>query len=131
VQIIRFLLVGLCNTAIGLFCIFMAMWLFKIDYRVANAIGYLVGGILGFLLNRSWTFQYEGSWWKSSARWLAVVVVSFGLNLCMVIVLHQGLHVDAYVAQLAGIAVYTTFSYLGGRFFAFGISRSKMVEAAQ
>jgi putative flippase GtrA len=119
VQLVRFLLVGILNTAMGLTCIYAAMWLLHLDYRLANAVGYTVGCGIGFLLNRSWTFRYSGSWWRSLARWLAVVAVAYGLNVLAVVALHEGLHVDAYAAQIGGVAAYTITAFLGARSLAF------------
>lgn len=129
-QFVRFLLVGLCNTVVGMSCIFLAMWLFEIDYRVANAIGYAVGCGVAFLLNRSWTFEYQGAWRISLARWIVVVAASYGSNLVTVIALHQGLQVDTYLAQLGGIVVYTACAFLGGRFFVFRDLRSTSMGRA-
>ena len=56
-------------------------------------------------------------------RWLAVVTAAYALNLFAVVGLHQGLHVNVYVAQLGGVAVYTTAAFLGGRYFAFHVLR--------
>lgn len=118
-QLVRFLIVGVLNTCVGLSCIFAAMWLFDLDYRVANALGYAAGCGVGFVLNRLWTFRYRGSWWSSLVRWLGIVGVAYALNLVVVIALHQDLDVDPYLAQFGGIVVYTVAAFLGGRHFAF------------
>ena len=90
-QLIRFLLVGVLNTGIGLSCIFTAMWLFELDYRLANIIGYFIGCSIGFGPNRLWTFRHQGSWWGSLIAWLAVVAASYSLNFLVIIALHYAL----------------------------------------
>ncbi|UAJ09806.1 GtrA family protein [Glacieibacterium megasporae] len=117
-QLLRFLTVGVANTLLTLAIIYLLMHL-GVDYRVANAVGYLVGFVVSFVLNRNWTFAHEGHWVASLARWLVVAAVAYGGNLLTVVVLHQWLGVDARLAQLGGMPVYTLISYAGGRFFAF------------
>lgn len=129
-QFVRFLVVGLLNTSAGLLCIYGAMWAFGLDYRLANVIGYLVGSVLSFVLNRSWTFRYDGVWWLSAIRWSAVVGACFLLNFGVVVLLYEKFHVPVGIAQLAGVACYTAASFVGGRFFAFrdaGLSLKEVV----
>ena len=120
-QFLRFLLVGVLNTGVGLACIYGAMAL-GVDYRWANALGYAVGCLVGFVGNRSWTFRHHGPWRSSLARWLLVVAAAYGVNLAAVIGLHEALGVDAYVAQLGGVILYTAVAFVGGRLFAFRVS---------
>ena len=118
-QLVRFLLVGAVNTIVGVSCIFTSMWLFGIDYRWANALGYAIGFGLSFLLNRTWTFRYRGRWSGSLARWLIVSALAYGLNFLTVVFLHQNFGLGSYVVQVAGVFVYTVVAFLGARFFAF------------
>ena len=72
-QLVRFLFVGALNTTIGLACIVAAMRWLAMDYRLANAVGYAAGCVLGFVLNRTWVFGDRGPWRGSLARRLGVV----------------------------------------------------------
>jgi putative flippase GtrA len=118
-QLIRFLLVGSINTAIGFFFIIVAMEVLKLDYRLANAVGYTIGCLVSFFLNRTWTFRHSGTWWSSAMRWFIVVGICYGLNLIAVIFIREVLHVDALLAQVGGAVVYTSASFIGGKLFAF------------
>jgi putative flippase GtrA len=117
-QALRFLSVGALNTLLGLAIIYLLMH-FGVEYRAANLIGYLVGFLVGFVLNRNWTFMHRGHWLASFARWAIVAGIAYGGNLATVVVLHRWLGIDARLAQLGGIPVYTVLSYAGGRYFAF------------
>ena len=125
-QLVRFLLVGAANTAVGISCIFTSMWLFGIDYRLANALGYMIGFGLSFLLNRTWTFRYRGRWSGSFARWLVVGALAYGLNFLTVVFLHQSFGLGAYLVQVAGVFVYTVVAFFGARFFAFRDRRPQL-----
>lgn len=127
-QVVRFLFVGALNTTIGLACIVAAMRWLAMDYRLANAVGYAAGCVLGFVLNRTWVFGDRGPWLGSLARWLGVVVACWGLNVVAVVLLHDGLGVDAYAAQLGGVVTYTGAAFTGGRFFAFRASGRVLMD---
>jgi putative flippase GtrA len=118
-QFIRFLVVGVANTGVSISCIFITMSLFEIDYRIANAIGYLVGFGLSFVLNRTWTFRHRGQWWASFVRWLIVSLAAYVCNFVVIITLHrQGMFGD-YLVQAGGMVVYTLVSFFGARLIAF------------
>ncbi|MEP6908237.1 MAG: GtrA family protein [Pseudoxanthomonas sp.] len=117
-QLLRFLVVGVLNTGLGLVCIYAAMWL-QLDYRVSNGIGYAVGISVSFVLNRNWTFRHRGDWQNSLGRWLGVTALAYSLNILVLIGLHQRLGVNAYAAQLGGAVTYTLAAFMGGRYFAF------------
>lgn len=118
-QFVRFMLVGFLNTTLGLMLILVAMRWLHLDYRLANVSGYAAGCVLSFLLNRIWTFKDGGNWQGSAVRWAFVVAICFGFNFLTVIILREWCHVDAMLAQLGGIIMYTLTSFVGGRFFAF------------
>lgn len=129
-QILRFIIVGIINTAIGFGCILVAISVLKLDYRIANAIGYAVGCVFGFLLNRSWTFKYRGSWLNRLTRWFVIVGGAYALNILTVVGLHESLGIGNYAAQGAGAVVYTGIAFLGGRYVAFaGQDKDNMVGA--
>jgi putative flippase GtrA len=118
-QFIRFLFVGVANTSVSIACIFIAMSLFKIDYRIANAIGYLIGFGLSFVLNRTWTFRHHGRWLPSFASWLIVSGIAYMCNFLVIITLHANFGFGDYLAQVGGIIAYTPVSFFGARLIAF------------
>ncbi len=114
----RFLLVGAACAALSLTIIFAMKASGGFGDACANAVGYGAGLVCGFGLNRSWTFQHRGALAAALPKAAIVLGVAYGLNLALVLLLvRQG--VDAYVAQLAGMPVYTALSYAGYRWFAF------------
>jgi putative flippase GtrA len=118
-QFVRFLIVGVANTGVSISCIFIAMSLFKIDYRIANAIGYLAGFGLSFVLNRTWTFRHRGQWLISLWRWLIVSSLAYVCNFVVLITLHWQEIVGDYLVQVGGMVAYTLVSFFGARLIAF------------
>lgn len=116
--ILRFLLVGMVNTLLGLTIIYIAKWFLGIGDVMANASGYGIGLLASFFLNRSWTFAYDGPGGRAFLAFLTVQGVAYGLNLACVMSL-IGYGFDSYVAQALGVLPYTTVSYLGSRYLVF------------
>ncbi len=82
----------------------------------ANALGYGCGLGLSFLLNRRWTFKYEGPFWPAMVKFLMAVGVAYLANLGVVIGA-IGLGVNDYIAQTLGVPIYTTIAYaLSGQY---------------
>lgn len=115
---IRFALVGLINSVSGLLIIFLAMYS-GFDDVLANAIGYSWGFMISFILNNNWTFINRGSVATNFARFLVVTLVAYILNLITVILMIDGLQVNAFISQSLGVPVYAVISYLGCKHYAF------------
>ena len=119
-QAIRFAAVGAANTAIGLLAIWGTMYLFGTDPITANAIGYAIGMACSFTLNRSWTFASRQPVARVLPRFLLVVAAAYLLNLAAVVGAISQAHMNPYLAQALGVAVYTAIAFIGCRVFVFG-----------
>jgi len=115
---IRFALVGIINSLSSLFIIFFAMYS-GFDDVLANAIGYSCGFVISFLLNRQWTFINRGSLATNFARFLFVALVAYFANLITVMLMIDGLQVNAFISQSLGVPVYAVMSYLGCKNYVF------------
>ena len=56
VQFVKFGIVGVSNTLLTFAIYTVLLKVFGVWYLAASAIGFVVGAINGFLLNRRWTF---------------------------------------------------------------------------
>jgi putative flippase GtrA len=115
----RYLAVGVVNTIVGLGLVYAAIYFLAMGNASANLLGYAAGVLLSFVLNRNWTFEHDGPTSSAFARFIAVTGVAYLANLLTVLVLADGLGVNRYLAQAAGIPPYTIIGYLGARRFAF------------
>jgi putative flippase GtrA len=116
---LRFGIVGVFNTALGLGVIFAAKAFGELGDLPANAIGYAVGITASFALNRNWTFRHKGKIARAFWRFLAVFGIAYALNLATVFGLRDFAGLNAYVAQAIGVAPYTLFSYWASARYAF------------
>jgi putative flippase GtrA len=118
-QAVRFGGVGLLNTAIGLAGIYGAMFFLGTGPALSNAIGYVLGLSVSFSLNRAWTFASSSRTSHALPRYLLVVCASYLLNLTAVVVAADRFSTSPYLAQVLGIAIYTSCVFLGCRWFVF------------
>lgn len=118
-RVAKFLAVGVLNTLVGLGTIYLCKWLGGIGDVTANIIGYAVGLANSFAWNRRWTFRHTGAVLPAIAKFLAVFLIAYLLNLGTVMAAIHGFGVNSYLAHAIGIAPYTAFFYLGSRLFVF------------
>ena len=116
---IRYVVVGVANTCVGLGVIYAAMYFLHFSDARANALGYLVGVMVSFFLNRNWTFGHTGAVLPALTRFVSVLLLAYLANLATVLLLIDTFGVNRYIAQAAGVLPYTTVGYLGSRYVAF------------
>ena len=78
-QLLRFGCVGVVTTTLGL-VIILALRLLGFALGSATAIGYGVGAVLGWVLNRGWSFRVEGNAIADAAGYSAVMAGSVAVN---------------------------------------------------
>jgi glycosyltransferase involved in cell wall biosynthesis/putative flippase GtrA len=118
-MLVKFLIVGLFNTFIGLAIIYLAMYFLHFDEVAANATGYGVGVLLGFVLNKRWTFKNGNLLTTTFLRYILVIAVGYTTNLETVLFFANRLNFDSYLAQAFGILPYTLITYFGSKYYAF------------
>ena len=120
IQLARFGVVGLVNTAAGYLVIVIGLFLGAGDV-LANATGYVVGLTLSYFLNSRWTFcsaSRVGA--RTLIRYVAVFIVAYGVNLAIVFA-GRGLgYPENPLVHLAGVGGYAVLFYIGAATFVFG-----------
>lgn len=117
--LIRYLLVGVFNTLVGLGTIYLAMYFLHMDIVYSNALGYMVGIVVSFFLNKKWTFKNQDHVVYSFLRYLLVLLIAYGVNLATVLFAYTHFDLNPYLSQALGTIPYTLIGFLGGRYFAF------------
>jgi putative flippase GtrA len=111
-QLRRFILVGVVNTALGLAIIFSLIYFLGLGALMANLLGYGVGFLLAFVVNKRWTFESKLSTKAAMFRYFVCTGFAFGLNLIVVMLLDLVTDLGPYLVQLGGIAIYSTTMFL-------------------
>lgn len=127
-RLLSFLLVGLANTAIGVSVIAGGI-LAGMPPLLANALGFVVGLCISFLLNSRFTFGSDPRSIRLVVRYLAAFLVAYGCNLACVLVLDRMFPRYVIVTHVLGIVPYTIVFFLLAEFFVFG-RRSRAAQPA-
>lgn len=120
-KILRFLLVGLVNTLIGLGVTLLLYHGFRTGYWFATALGNGCGIVVSYLLNRRFTFSAKTSLKNDWLRFLLVVLLSY------LIAYRLSLYViDFFLpsfggtgAILVGMILYTVLNFIGQNYWVF------------
>ncbi|MFE5320232.1 GtrA family protein [Paenibacillus sp. NPDC056579] len=125
---VRFLMVGVFNTLVGLGTSFLLFNLLDLGYWPATFLGNTIGAIVSYVLNKKFTFRSEvsvkNSWWKFMLVILCCYGVSYGVsNWLGQVVLRMLPHVKPVwvhnAAILVGSGLYTISNYFGHKYFTF------------
>lgn len=120
--LVRYGLVGLLNTGVGLAVILGAEFGLHAQPLAANALGYAAGFAVGFVLNRSFVFRSEARVGVAGPRYFVAVAACYGLNLMVL----QGLRwalpptdLARAAAQLCAMGAYTVSLFALSRYWVF------------
>jgi len=124
---IRFLLVGLINTAVGLSIMYVCLLLFHFSYWNSTFIGNLVGAVVSYMLNKNITFQSNARFVGSSIRFVIVILASYFIAYKLGLVLVEEAvgkspllagYIEV-IAVLFGSGMYTVLNYFGQKYLVF------------
>lgn len=118
-QGLKFSIVGIINTIVSWVAFFSLYYLFKIDFKIANIISYILGVINSFILNKFWTFKSKKYKLSEIFLFFLVFFVSFGIQYYFTIFLKERLKINPSLAYICGNILYTIIGFLGNKFLTF------------
>ncbi|OIK15654.1 polysaccharide biosynthesis protein GtrA [Bacillus sp. MUM 116] len=125
---IRFIMVGVLNTIVGLSVMYLLLHAFHLSYWISTFIGNSVGAVVSFFLNRSFTFKSNNTVSKSAIRFIIVILccyfISYDLAKNLVSAVLYSNHffsgkITTDMAVLVGTGLYTVLNYLGQKLFVY------------
>lgn len=133
IKFLKFVLVGVLNTIVGMGLQFLLFNLFGIEKNISTLIGNVIGSVLSYFLNKYFTFKNTEKGWKPVFRFALNIAVCYALAYGVVMNLVAwfctanaitmfGMTVDSFsgnISMLAGACSFVAFNYIGQRFFAF------------
>ncbi len=123
--VIRFIIVGVINTLFGTAIMFVFYNVFHLSYWISSASNYFFGSILSYFLNKSFTFKYGKTDFKSIFRFTVNILVcyllAYGIAKPVMRWALSGYSVTVQenVSMVLGMVLFVALNYLGQRFFAF------------
>lgn len=122
-QLLKFAMVGVLNTALGYAVIFGCMYLLGLGAVVSNVLGYAVGLVVSYSLNRSFTFRSSGARRAEMIRFVAIFLLAYLANLGVLVLLIRRFGWHEGVAQVIAGVVYFGLSFVFNKYYVFGGAR--------
>lgn len=122
---VRFLIVGVCNTALASLCIVLFYNFFGMGYWLSTSASYLIGSLFSFIMNRQYTFQKQGGIVKHFLRFVMNIAVCYLITFWiarMVSTLVLSPYGDVFrehVAMFLGLFLFAVLNYIGQRYYVF------------
>lgn len=129
-KLLKFLLVGVINTLVGIAIMFGLYNLAHMNYWLSSAANYILTSILSYFLNKYFTFKSKGNSVKEILRFALNIAVCYAIAYGLAQPLVEWLLATAdatvrdNVAMLVGMCLFTGLNYIGQRFFAFAQSKN-------
>jgi len=123
----KFLLVGVINTLVGSGTMFFAYNALHLSYWVSSALNYIVGSLVSYFLNRSFTFKSQQRGWKNILRFtvniLCCYLLAYGMakpivNAVLSVWISDTAVLDN-LAMLCGMGLFVVLNYIGQRYLVF------------
>lgn len=118
-HILRYAGGGVLNTLVGLSTILILTVLGGASPFVANIGGYLISLSFGFFISKKFIFFSNGHLGTESMRYVLSFAFCFMLNLLVLWLALNLLHLDVVISQLLAAGAYTFTMYLLSRYFVF------------
>lgn len=115
---IMYLCIGVINTLVGYGIIF-ALLFFGCIPELANALGYAVGFIVSYLLNKSLTFASPASHKRDLPRFGLAMGIAYFAQFIVMSTSHRIMGFNPYLAQILGGVVYVCVGFVLSRCWVF------------
>jgi putative flippase GtrA len=119
IQFVKFGLVGVSNTVLAFAIYTVLLKVFGVWYLGASAIGFVVGAINGFLLNRRWTFAGHVGDSLTPVRWGVVQGCGLALNEGLLYLFVDGAGIEKLLSQAFATVIVTVLTFFVNRAWTF------------
>ena len=122
---LKFIIVGIINTAVGAGVMFALYNIFHCSYWFSSIMNYVVGSIVSFFLNKYFTFKSKSFSFKEVIYFIINIAVCFFIAyslakpFAMYILNGYSKSVQENTAMFIGMVIFTGLNYLSQRFIVF------------
>lgn len=116
-ELLRFL-VGGGSAVVTDYIVYRVLMFAGLDMSVSKAISYVCGAVVGFIINKLWTFESKGFSKMEIVRYIILYAISAcanaGVNKLVMLIVNIQI-----LAFLCATGVSTVLNFLGQKFFVF------------
>ena len=121
---IRYILVGIINTVIGISIILLLLEVFRLSYGISTFIGNSIGATVSYFLNRNFTFKSNVENKKGILLFTFVIMASYFIAypMCYHLLFERLFQSNVFGKELSiflSACLYTILNYLGQRYVTF------------
>jgi putative flippase GtrA len=117
-QFVAYALIGICTNAVG-----YAIYLFATHVwgapKITMTVLYIVGAYSGFIANRRFTFQHDGSMGVAGGRYIVMQLIGYVINFSILLVFVDMLKFPHQIVQAVAIGVVAIFLFIVLRLYVF------------
>lgn len=111
-RVMKFITVGGINTAadyaVFIFLTYFLLW----GSEISQAISFIVGMVISYVLNRSWTFETNESFFgKAMAKFLVLNIATLGLSVYLMYLFADVLNIHKLIAKVIITIITAVISY--------------------
>jgi putative flippase GtrA len=129
IQFAKFGIVGVSNTVLAFAVYTLLLKVFGVWYLASSAIGFVLGAVNSFLLNRRWTFHGHVGDAFTPVRWSVVQGCGLGLNEGLLYVFVRGAGLDKLLGQAFATAAVTVLTFAANRAWTFRVQPATHADA--
>ena len=118
-QFVKFALVGSLSTIVNYSFFFILYSTLSLNYLISAAIGYVIGLLVGFIINKNWTFQVQDESRNFIFNYLIIYILSLGIGMLFLEFLVKKLNLVAEIANILVIGLTTLTNFIGIKFLVF------------
>lgn len=128
-KLLKFIIVGILNTIVGVVTMFLFYNQFNMGYWGASALSYFLGSTMSFFLNKKFTFNSKMPNKKAVVRFSVTILIcyifAYVLAKPLVIYCLNKINLNIatklieQIAMLVGMGLFTISNYIMQRYFAF------------
>lgn len=125
-EILRFGLVGVANTTLGLGITSALDLGLHISPQIANAIGYAAGMALSYAMSRAFVFRRAAGAELTAPKFVGALAVAFAVNQLVLLIMGRALgpsQLMHFAAQVLAMASYTVVNFVLCRLWVFRKTR--------
>lgn len=115
-RIVKYCGVGAFVNGMG-YAIFILLTFMGINHKLSASLTYFFGVLVSFLLNRSLVFKSVITWKSGFLRLCIMLFLGYCLNISMLYIGVDVLHVPASLVQLFSIMCVSVFFYFSNKLF--------------
>ena len=105
IYFLKFSLVGVLNTILNYFVFIIFLLYLNIEYWISGIIGFFSGAILGFFLNRSFTFSSNINKKNGLIKYLLIQIFCLSVHICIQIFSVEFFSVNKAFSQIVSIII--------------------------